>query len=65
VIEVVKPEERTKDSNKKMILESSKYCGNYYSKSQDKDADKSKYYFEIVLSIDPNDSEAKKALGIK
>jgi tetratricopeptide (TPR) repeat protein len=65
VTEIVKPEDRTQPSKKAFVLESLRYVADYYSKSANKDLEKAKSYFEQILQIEPNDSVAKKALGIK
>lgn len=59
VIEIVKPEERSTASNKNMVMESSKYLGDYYVNSPAKDIAKAKLYWTIVRDIDPNDAQAK------
>lgn len=65
VTEIVKPEDRSQPTKKAFVLESLRYCADYYSKSPAKDLDKAKKYFEEILLIEPNDPAAKKALGIK
>jgi tetratricopeptide (TPR) repeat protein len=65
VTEIVKPEDRTQPSKKAFVLESLRYVADYYSKSANKDLEKAKSYFEQILQIEPNDSVAKKVLGIK
>lgn len=65
IIEIVKPEDRVKPSNKTMMLEACRYLCDYYAKSAAKDLTKTKAYYEIILQIDPNDVNAKAALGIK
>jgi tetratricopeptide (TPR) repeat protein len=65
VLEVVVGEDRKKDSNKKMVIESARYLGNYYASSKEKDKAKVLEYFQIVYDIDPNDTQAKQILGIK
>jgi tetratricopeptide (TPR) repeat protein len=65
VTEIVKPEDRSQASKKAFVLESLRYVADYYSKSANKDLEKAKSYFEQILQIEPNDSVAKKALGIK
>jgi len=65
VLELVKPEERGSNTNKKMIMESSKYLGDYYVNSTAKDPVKAKQYWQIVLDLDPNDAQAKSFFKIK
>jgi hypothetical protein len=65
VTEIVNPEDRTQPSKKGFVLEALRYVADYYSKSDNKDLDKAKSYFDQILQIEPNDSVAKKALGIK
>ena len=65
VLELVKPEDRTTNSNKKMVMESAKYCGDYYVNSAAKDPAKAKIYWQIVLDLDPNDSQAKAYFKLK
>lgn len=65
VLELVLGEDRKKDSNKKMVIESARYMGNYFGASVEKDAAKAKEYFQIVYDLDPNDVQAKQILGIK
>jgi len=65
VLELVKPEERGSNTNKKMIMESSKYLGDYYVNSTSKDPVKAKQYWQIVLDLDPNDAQAKSFFKIK
>jgi hypothetical protein len=61
----VKVEDRGTPSNKAMVMESSKYLGDYYVRSEAKDLVKAKMYWEIVLALDANDTQAKTFLGIK
>jgi tetratricopeptide (TPR) repeat protein len=65
VLEVVVGEDRKKDSNKKMVIESARYLGNYYATSTEKDKAKVLENFQIVYDLDPNDTQAKQILGIK
>lgn len=65
VLEVVVGDDRKKDNNKKMVIESARYLGNYYASSTEKDKAKVLEYFQIVYDIDPNDAQAKQILGIK
>lgn len=65
VIEIVKVEDRTLPANKKMVIESARYLCDYYSKSKAKDLELTKKYYQIIYDIDPNDAQAKLALGIK
>lgn len=65
VLELVLGEDRKKDSNKKMVIESARYMGAYFGASVEKDAAKAKEYFQIVYDLDPNDVQAKQILGIK
>jgi tetratricopeptide (TPR) repeat protein len=65
VLELVVGEDRKKDSNKKMLIESARYMGNYYANSTEKDKTKVLECFQIVYDLDPNDVQAKQILGIK
>jgi tetratricopeptide (TPR) repeat protein len=65
VLELVKPEERGSNTNKKMVMESAKYCGDYYVSSTAKNPDKAKQYWQIVLDLDPADAQAKGFFKIK
>lgn len=65
VAEVVKPEDRQQPTKKSFILEALRYCADYYSKSEQKDLDLAKQYFEQILEVEPNDPVAKKVLGVK
>jgi tetratricopeptide (TPR) repeat protein len=65
VLEVVLGDDRKKDTNKKMVIESARYMGNYYASSAEKDKTKVLEYFQIVYDLDPNDTQAKQILGIK
>jgi len=65
VIELVKTEERGSNTNKKMILESAKYCGDYYVNSAAKNPDKAKQYWQIVLDLDASDAQAKGFFKLK
>jgi Tfp pilus assembly protein PilF len=65
VLELVKPEERGSKSNKNMVMESAKYCGDYYVNSASKDPVKAKQYWQIVLDLDPNDQGAKAYFKLK
>ena len=57
--ESIKPEERLQGNNKAMTTESCQYLGNYYVNSSEKDIEKAKLYWKVVLEIDPNDAQAK------
>ena len=57
--ELIKPEERSLQSNKSMVLESCKYLGDYYFSSTSKDIEKAKSFFTIVQELDPADVQAK------
>lgn len=57
--EMIKPEERATPANKSMVLESSKYLGDYYFNSSSKDLEKAKSFFTIVQELDPVDAQAK------
>lgn len=59
VIELIKVEERGSDKNKPMLIESSKYLGDYYVNSPEKDMTKAKEFWTIVITLDPNDAQAK------
>lgn len=65
VLELVKPEERNTKGNKSMVMESAKYCGDYYVNSTAKDVAKAKQYWQIVLDLDPNDAQAKAYFKLK
>lgn len=65
IIELVKPEDRVKPSNKGMMLEACRYLCDYYAKSEAKDLTKTKSFYEMILQIEPTDAKAKEALGIK
>jgi len=65
VLEIVVGDDRKKDSNKKMVIESAKYMGNYFASSAEKDKTKVLECFQIVYDLDPNDVQAKQILGIK
>jgi len=65
VLELVKPEERGSSSNKKMVMESAKYCGDYYVNSTAKNPEKAKQYWQIVLDLDPTDVQAKAYFKLK
>lgn len=59
VIELVKIEDRATGPNKTMVMEASKYLGDYYVNSSAKDITKAKEYWNIVRTLDPNDAQAK------
>lgn len=59
VIDLVKPEDRTKGPNKSMTIEAAKYLGDYYLNSTAKDLAKAKEMWTIVQTIDPADPQAK------
>jgi tetratricopeptide (TPR) repeat protein len=65
VLEMVVGEDRKKETNKKMVIESARYLGGYYGASTEKNAAKVKEYFQIVYDLDPNDAQAKRILEIK
>lgn len=65
VIEIVKVEDRGTPSNKAMVMESAKYLGDYYVRSEAKDLVKAKTFWEIVIALDPADAQAKAFLGLK
>ncbi len=65
VIDLVSIEERSAPKYKSYILESAKYLGDYYVNSSLKDMAKAKACWEIVLTLDPEDKQAKTFLGIK
>jgi hypothetical protein len=48
-----------------MVMESAKYCGDYYVNSAAKNPEKAKQYWQIVLDLDPNDAQAKAYFKIK
>jgi tetratricopeptide (TPR) repeat protein len=59
VFNIIKPEDRQKNNtNKSMIMESSKYLGDYYATSTSKDLVKSKAFWTVVKEIDPADKQA-------
>lgn len=57
--EMIKAEERILPANKSMVLESSKYLGDYYYSSGSKDLEKAKSFFTVVQELDINDAQAK------
>ncbi len=61
--ELVKPEERAINGNKSMILQTSKYLGTYYELSAEKNLEKAKEFFKVVIELDPNDAQAKAFLA--
>ncbi|MEN9971681.1 MAG: hypothetical protein RIS20_28 [Bacteroidota bacterium] len=63
IIELVKIEERTLPANKTMMLEACRYLCDYYTKSAAKDLLKVKSFYDIILLIDPNDTQAKAGLA--
>jgi tetratricopeptide (TPR) repeat protein len=65
VLEIVVGDDRNKNTNKKMVIESARYMGNYYASSAEKDKTKVLEYFQIVYDLDPNDTQAKQILGIE
>jgi tetratricopeptide (TPR) repeat protein len=65
VLEFVVGEDRKKDSNRKMVIEAARYLCDYYGKSAQKDLTKTKEYYQVIYDLDPNDVQAKLALGIK
>jgi hypothetical protein len=48
-----------------MVMESAKYCGDYYVNSTAKNTEKAKQYWQIVLDLDPTDVQAKAYLKQK
>ena len=58
-LELLKPEDKTNANNKAAIMEASKYLGDYYLKSQEKDKVKAKSYWEMVRTLEPTDPQAK------
>jgi hypothetical protein len=58
VIELVKVEERGSKNNKAMVIEASKYLGDYYINSKEKDNTKAIQYWTIVKELDPADKQA-------
>jgi len=65
VLEIVVGDDRNKNTNKRMVIESARYMGNYYASSAEKDKTKVLEYFQIVYDLDPNDTQAKQILGIE
>lgn len=65
VTEIVPAADRMQPTKKAFVLESLRYVADYYSKSDNKNLDKAKSYFEQILAVEPNDAVAKKVLGIK
>jgi hypothetical protein len=65
VLEIVKAEERGSNTNKKMVMESAKYCGDYYVNSSAKNLEKANQYWQIVLDLDPTDAQAKAYFKLK
>jgi tetratricopeptide (TPR) repeat protein len=65
VLEIVVGDDRNKKTNKKMVIESARYMGNYYASSAEKDKTKVLEYFQVVYDLDPNDTQAKQILGIE
>ncbi len=59
VIALVKVEDRATGSNKSMVLEASRYLGDYYVTSPAKDIVKAKEYWTIVQTLEPTDAQAK------
>lgn len=57
-IELLKPEELTLPANKAFIMEASKYLGDYYVNSSEKDNVKAKFYWNMVKTLDPADKQA-------
>ena len=58
-VELVTPEERLTPSHKPLVIEASKYLGDYYVNSKEKDLTKAKMYWNIVRELDPADKQAK------
>lgn len=58
-IELVKPEERSTNSYKPLVIEAAKYLGDYYINSKEKNLEKAKQNWQLVLDLDPNDKQAK------
>jgi tetratricopeptide (TPR) repeat protein len=55
----IKPEDRTKNNaNKAMVMEASKYLGDFYATSASKDLKRARDYWTVVKELDPNDKQA-------
>jgi hypothetical protein len=65
VTEMVQTDDRLQPSKKPFVLEALRYVADYYSKSNNKNLDKAKMYFEEILIVEPNDPVAKRVLGIQ
>jgi tetratricopeptide (TPR) repeat protein len=65
VTEMVQTDDRLQPSKKPFVLEALRYVADYYSKSNNKDLDKAKMYFEEILIVEPNDPVAKRVLGVQ
>ncbi|MBI1835764.1 MAG: hypothetical protein HYR91_00715 [Flavobacteriia bacterium] len=57
-VDMLKPEEMSAPSYKTFTIEASKYLGDYYINSAEKNKDEAKKYWEIVRTLDPNDKQA-------
>jgi tetratricopeptide (TPR) repeat protein len=57
VLELIKPEDRL--TNKLMVIEAARYLGDYYVTSTAKDLIKAKEVWNIVITLDPTDKQAK------
>ncbi len=58
-LDLVKPEERTTSAYKLLVIEATKYLGDYYVNSKDKNMDKAKDMWKLVSELDPSDKQAK------
>jgi len=58
-VELVTPEERITSAHKPLVIEASKYLGDFYVNSKEKDMVKAKAYWNIVRELDPADKQAK------
>lgn len=58
-LNLLTPEEKANPSYKSATIEAAKYLGDYYVNSPAKDYVKAKEYWNIVLSLDPADKQAK------
>jgi len=63
-IDLIKPEERGTAANKAPYVEACKYLAAYH-KTVTKDLVKTKSFYQLIIEVDPKDTEAKTALGIK
>lgn len=58
-LELVKPEERATNAYKLLVIEATKYLGDFYVNSKDKNMDKAKEMWKLVSELDPADKQAK------